>query len=209
LEELINIRAIKKIWANINIIRTVPAIVAFYASPDKETIQKDLKRWAKVCGIENLNYPAWRYLNYFLVYFPEFRNLFYYRISIHNFILSKVLRIFYSPMETLYIAADQIGPGLFIQHGFGTGIGAKSIGENCWINQQVTIGFSNDTDAPKIGDNVVITSGAKIIGNVIIGNNSIIGANSVVVKNVPENCTVVGNPALIVKKNGVKTKEPL
>jgi serine O-acetyltransferase len=112
-------------------------------------------------------------------------------------------------MNTLFINCPTIGPGLFIQHGFATIIEAKSIGKNCWINQQVTIGFSNERDCPVIHDNVIIIAGVKIIGNVIIGNNSKIGANSVVVKNVPENCTVVGIPSYIVKRNGLKVKEYL
>jgi serine O-acetyltransferase len=112
-------------------------------------------------------------------------------------------------MPNLLIYTREIGPGLFIQHGFATIISAEKIGRNCWINQQVTIGFSNDTDCPTIGDNVIIYAGAKIIGKVKIGDNSIVGANAVVVRDVPENCTVVGVPAYIVRRNGVKVKEPL
>ncbi len=112
-------------------------------------------------------------------------------------------------MSTLYIYTQDIGKGLFIQHGFATIIAAQSIGENCWINQQVTIGYANKEDIPVIGNNVVINSGAKVIGKVEIGNNAIVGANAVVVKNVPQNCTVVGVPAYIIKKDGVKTKERL
>jgi serine O-acetyltransferase len=112
-------------------------------------------------------------------------------------------------MSTLYITTSDVGPGLFIQHGFSTIISAKKIGQNCWVNQQVTIGYSNDTDCPTIGNNVQICAGAKVIGNVNVGDNSIVGANAVVVKDVPANCTVVGIPAYIVRRNGVKTKEPL
>ncbi|MBA3942960.1 MAG: hypothetical protein H0X37_00190 [Herpetosiphonaceae bacterium] len=111
-------------------------------------------------------------------------------------------------MESLYIPTSTIGPGLFIQHGFSTIIAAKSIGENCWINQQVTIGYSRD-ECPTIGNNVVITAGAKVLGNISIGDNTVIGANAVVVKNVPPNCTVVGVPAYIIKRDGKKTKEEL
>jgi len=112
-------------------------------------------------------------------------------------------------MPTLYIYTKDIGPGLFIQHGFATIISAQKIGQNCWINQQVTIGFLNDTDRPTLGDNVTIYAGAKVLGNVSIGDNSIVGANAVVVKDVPQNCTVVGVPAYIVRRNGVKVREPL
>jgi len=113
------------------------------------------------------------------------------------------------PMNTLYIKTKNIGPGLFIQHGFSTIITAKSIGDNCWINQQVTIGYSNLVDCPVIGNNVSINAGAKIIGNVIMGNGSVAGANSVVVKNVPENCTVVGVPAYIIRRNGKRVRKDL
>jgi serine O-acetyltransferase len=141
-----------------------------------------------------------------MLYYPEFRNLFYYRLG-HK--TSRFISFLCPKMNTLFINCPTIGPGLFIQHGFATIIEAKSIGKNCWINQQVTIGFSNERDCPVIHDNVIIIAGVKIIGNVIIGNNSKIGANSVVVKNVPENCTVVGIPSYIVKRNGLKVKEYL
>jgi serine O-acetyltransferase len=60
-----------------------------------------------------------------------------------------------------------------------------------------------------LGDNVRIMAGAKVIGNITIGNNSTVGANAVVVKDVPPNCTVVGVPAYIVRRDGVRTHEKL
>jgi serine O-acetyltransferase len=109
----------------------------------------------------------------------------------------------------LFITTETIGEGLFIQHGFATVIAARSIGRNCWINQQVTIGFSNKDDCPVLEDNVTINAGAKVIGGIKVGKNSIVGANAVVVKNVPENCVVVGVPAYIVKRDGQKVKQEL
>ena len=109
----------------------------------------------------------------------------------------------------LFHSARAVCSGFFIQHGFATIISAEMIRQNCWINQQVTIGFSTDTDRPKIGDNVTIYAEEKVRGNVRIGDNSIVGANAVVIKDVPENCTLVGVPAYIVRRNGVKVKEPL
>ena len=120
-----------------------------------------------------------------------------------------MLKLLLKPMDTLYISTDSIGEGLFIQHGFCTIIAAEKIGINCWINQQITIGHYLARGSPIIGDNIRVSAGAKVIGRVTIGNNSIVGANAVVVKNVPENCTVVGVPAYIVRRNGIKTKEPL
>lgn len=135
-----------------------------------------------------------------------FRNLLYNRIGKYSFLF----RIFYPPLSSLYIDTTEIGGGLYIQHGFSTIIAAKSIGKSCWINQQVTIGYSNLTDAPIIGDNVTINAGAKVIGGITIGENSKIGAGTVVVKNVPKNCTVVGSEAFIVRRDGIKiNREPL
>ncbi|KGN34565.1 serine acetyltransferase [Knoellia sinensis KCTC 19936] len=98
-----------------------------------------------------------------------------------------------------------MGPGLFIQHGFATIIAAESIGANCWINQQVTIGYSSRTDCPVIQDNVVIAAGAKVIGSVTVGHDAVIGANAVVVKDVDPDCTVVGVPARVVRRG--RTRE--
>jgi serine O-acetyltransferase len=94
-----------------------------------------------------------------------------------------------------------IGLGLELKHinGIVIGDGVK-IGRNAVIYQQVTIGGQNLGDGiknsyPYIGDNVIIFAGAKILGDVIIGNNSIVGANSVVIKNVDENSVYAGIPA--------------
>lgn len=121
----------------------------------------------------------------------------------------EVAKVFFTPMNTLFIDSPDIGEGLFIQHGFSTIIAARSLGKNCWINQQVTIGFADDGKAPTIGDNVHITAGAKVFGDILIGDNSLIGANAVVFKNVPPNCTIVGVPGYIVKRDGEKVKIPL
>jgi len=111
-------------------------------------------------------------------------------------------------MSTLFIHTSDIGPGLWIFHGFNTIIMAKSIGSNCVIFQQITIGAYKG-NKPIFGDNVVILPGAQVFVKVTIGNNSIVGENAVVTKDMPENCTVVGVPAYIIKKDGVRTIESL
>ncbi len=112
---------------------------------------------------------------------------------------SKVMHVLFPPMNTLYINTDAIGKNLFIQHGFATVISAKSIGDDCWINQQVTIGYEGDKH-PVIGNNVRICAGAIVIGDVTVGDNSIIGAGAVVTKNVPANEVWGGVPAKFIKK---------
>lgn len=125
---------------------------------------------------------------------PEFRNLLIYRNRTRK-IYRTWISMIYKPMDTLYIQAKEIGGGLFIQHGFSTMISAESIGENCWINQQVTIGYSGEGRAPIIEDNVMVTSGAKVLGAITVKSHAVIGANAVVVRDVEEGAVMGGVPA--------------
>lgn len=101
-----------------------------------------------------------------------------------------------------------IGERLFIDHGMGIVIGETCrIGNNVTIYQGVTLGGTGKERGkrhPDIGDNVLIAAGAKVLGNIEVGNNVNIGANSVVLKDVPDYSTVVGIPGRIVKQDGLK-----
>ena len=96
-----------------------------------------------------------------------------------------------------------IGKGLFIDHGSGVIIGETTIiGDNVTLYQGVTLGGTGKEKGkrhPTLGDNVMVSAGAKILGSFTIGENSKIGAGSVVLKEVPPNCTVVGVPGRIVR----------
>lgn len=102
----------------------------------------------------------------------------------------------------------QIGKGLFIDHGMGVVIGETAIiGDNCLIYQGVTLGGTGKDKGkrhPTLGDNVLVGSGAKVLGPFKVGNNVKIAANAVVLNAIPDNCTAVGVPARIVKQNGEK-----
>ena len=74
-------------------------------------------------------------------------------------------------------------------------ITAESVGENCWINQQVTIGYNGHGKAPVIGNNVMITCGAKVLGEITIGDDAVIGANAVVIRDVEPGAVMGGVPA--------------
>jgi len=101
-----------------------------------------------------------------------------------------------------------IGKGLFIDHGMGVVIGETVlIDENVTLFQGVTLGGTGKETGkrhPTLGKNVVVGAGAKILGNIEIGENSYVGANAVVLKDVPENSTVVGVPGRITKQDGKK-----
>ncbi len=101
-----------------------------------------------------------------------------------------------------------IGKGLFIDHGHGVVIGETAIvGDNVTLYQGVTLGGTGKEHGkrhPTVGDNVMISAGAKILGSFTIGENSKIGAGSVVLSEVPPNSTVVGVPGRVVKRDNIK-----
>lgn len=103
-----------------------------------------------------------------------------------------------------------IGRRVFIDHGFGVVIGETSIiGDDVTIYQGVTLGgvkLTNEKRHPTIEDGAVLGSGAKILGNIVVGENSKVGANSVVIKDVPSNCTAVGVPARVITKEDKEDK---
>ena len=102
----------------------------------------------------------------------------------------------------------QIGKGLFIDHGNGVIIGETAIiGDNVTLYQGVTLGGTGKETGkrhPTLRDNVMVSAGAKVLGSFTIGENSKIGAGSVVLEEVPPNCTVVGVPGRIVKRENRK-----
>ncbi len=102
----------------------------------------------------------------------------------------------------------KIGKGLFIDHGNGVIIGETTvIGDNVTLYQGVTLGGTGKEKGkrhPTIGNNVMISAGAKVLGSFTVGENSKIGAGSVVLSEVPPNCTVVGVPGRVVKRDNVR-----
>ena len=160
--------------------------------------------------------PAAKSILSIILTYPGVKAVFFHQIS--NFfykagfdliarIISQIIR-FFTGIE-IHPGA-KIGKNLFIDHGMGVVIGETSeIGDNVTIYHNVTLGGSSpsiDSERqrhekrhPTIGNDVVIGSGAQIIGPIKVGNNSRIAANAVVVKDVPENATMVGIPARAVK----------
>lgn len=190
---------IKQILAIFNYPRTLPVYLCALCSKQRKLIEMDVARWNNIDG---LSYGFFKSLNWYMTYKKEFRNLIQHRFkhpsdSLMSKIQFVIARIFWKPMDTLYIYTKDIGGGLYIQHGFATIISAKKIGENCRIYQQVTIGYKGEYN-PVLEDNVSVTCGAKVLGDVTMHANSLAAAGAVVVKDVPANAIVGGVPAKVI-----------
>ncbi len=152
--------------------------------------------------------PAVRSVFEVALCYPGFHAMLFYRLS-HRLWINKfyLLGRFVSHLGRFFTGIEihpgaQIGRGFFIDHGMGVVIGETAeIGNNCTLYHQVTLGgtsWAKEKRHPTLGDNVVVGSGAKILGPFVVGDNAKIGSNSVVVKEVPQNATVVGVPGRMV-----------
>lgn len=114
-------------------------------------------------------------------------------------IIQKLIYIVYG-LE-IVIGSDY-GGGLYIAHPVGTVIAAWTMGENCSIISNVTIGMRNEWKFPRIGNRVFIGAGARVLGDIQVGNDAIIGANAVIIDNVPDGATIVGIPGRVTRIYG-------
>ena len=145
--------------------------------------------------------------------YPSFRVMMHYRLA-HKLYLKKhyFLARYISQRAVRKTGIEihpgaTIGEGLFIDHGNGVVIGETTIiGNNVTLYQGVTLGGTGKEQGkrhPTLEDNVMVSSGARVLGSFTVGENSKIGDGSVVLKEVPPNCTVVGVPGRIVKRDNV------
>lgn len=182
----------------LNAYRIFPAWLLVLSLPKekKELIFDEMMHWNKCAQInEKKKFNSFSCL---MLHLKEYRTLLQYRVKgVRRFLL----KLLFPPLDSLYIACQNIGLRLYIQHGFSTYIAAKSIGSDCWINQQVTVGYDFAPQPPVIGNGVRICAGAKVVGDIRIGDNAIVAANAAVVKDVPENAIVGGVPAKIIGEN--------
>lgn len=157
--------------------------------------------------------PAIKSLMEVLLY-PSFRVMLSYRRAHKQYLKGHYFRARYISQKAARKTGIEIHPGatigkgFFIDHGSGVIIGETAVvGDNVTMYQGVTLGGTGKETGkrhPTIGDNVMISAGAKIIGSFTVGENSKIGAGSVVIEEVPPNCTVVGVPGRIVKRDNMK-----
>jgi serine O-acetyltransferase len=132
----------------------------------------------------------------------EFRSVLYLRLEADGGIwafLPLILRRLWGGQVALEISCDDVGPGLYVSHGFATIVIAGSIGEDCLLSQQVTIGYSDRGGPPTLGDRVRIGAGAMVLGPVHVGDDAVVGAGAVVVSDVPPGKVVAGVPARVIE----------
>lgn len=196
----------KTVYTYISSIRFIFHWIYYKYSKSHDILEKDLARNISLFvlgkGEEKYKSEYVTFYNfcYVLTFYTMVRNIFYTRVKKNNPCFARFLKYLASPQPMLDISPSaEIGGGLIVQHGYCSIIDPKRMGEDCWINQGVNIGYTNETDAPVIGNNVRVSAGACILGDLRVGDNVIVGANAVVTKDVPDNCIVGGVPAKIIK----------
>ena len=187
----------KKFLVVLNVLRLWPHVLFCACSKNRKHIAADVAAY-KEDGKQGS-------FLWFMVYNPSFRTLFYHRIGT----VSKLISWLAPGQVTFTISKNtHVGDGVLFFHSYGTILNAREIGEGCRIVCNITLGEKQDK-TPIIGKHVEILPGAVIAGDVTIGDNCVIGPNAVVYKSIPANCVVVGNPAYILKRDGVVVNEPL
>ncbi len=192
-----------KIWLYINFIRSFVLYIMISVSGNQELIFEEIDYWYRINHWnDKTTVSKLIKLNWLICYEKAYRNLLCYRLKkfednklVGTSVSSVICKIIIPGEKTLIIATDEIGKNLYIQHGFSCCITAKKIGENCWINQQVTIGYTFALNPPIIGNGVRISAGAKILGDITLEDNVIVAANAAVTKDVGCSLIVGGVPA--------------
>lgn len=188
------------LFQHIQFFRLIPANILYLMSKNKEIIDLDLKRNLDEIPYMKVGIGA---LDYSLLFIKSYRNTFYFRVGDSVF-LRHISRWLIRPLDTIEIHGT-IGEGFRVFHNYCV-IHPHNAGKNFTVHHGVTIGKGNpckDNSSivnPIIGDNVEIFSNAVVFGGINIGNNVQIGAGAVVNKNVPDNCTVIGNPMRIIAR---------
>jgi serine O-acetyltransferase len=176
----------------------LPLILLCRLAPCRAALQRDMRRF----NHHRLDVPLPEELTLVAqldaLAARSFRSLLYCRLGNCGTawrLLEVVIKLIWPGETTFYMTCSNIGSGLYISHGVATLVGATSIGIDCLISQQVTIGFSDKGGPPTLGDRVRVGAGALILGPITIGDDAVVGAGAVVVKDVPAGAVVAGVPA--------------
>jgi serine O-acetyltransferase len=191
---------LKKILFAFHATLLFPAILLMKFHGEKDNIRQDIDRWIKNRDLPLKN-NVFGFVN-LLAFYKECRNVFYYRIGKWRYFTC----FFYPAMPTafIYSGRGKIGPGFDIAHGTSVHILAKSIGQNCTVFQNVTIGSGRKGDLPVIGNNAWICAGANVLGGITLGDNVIVGAGTTVTKNIESNSTVASQRLCYIMRDGEK-----
>ena len=173
----------------------IPHILCYWFSTNKRIVDEDIVAWGKYRKNVDSSHMLSSFIN-LMVGQKDFRAQFYLRIGK----MRVLLRLLLPDIKCYSFEGCEIGGGWVLMHGFGVVLnGGAIIGKNCTMYHGVTIGTIDMKTSPQIGDDVYIGAGAKILGDVIVGNRAKIGAGAIVVEDVLDDSTVVGPKAFVVK----------
>ncbi|WP_218841436.1 LbetaH domain-containing protein [Winogradskyella costae] len=162
-------------------------------------VQEDINQTLQIRGSKVQHDSIEKQFNHLMIYYPDYAFIFFWRISNLRYPWKS---LFVGDIPCKIFRSTKISGGLMCYHPFATVINAKSIGQNFQFRNSLTIGnkSNNNTLLPIIGNDVTVGANVVIIGAITIGDNVVVGAGSVVVKDVPSNCIIAGNPAQIIRK---------
>lgn len=191
---------VSRVYFAVQLIRGLPAYLLLCLSGAKDILCRETENylWFLEGGVPKGFFSRFHRL---MCRCDCYRNQAVYRCAQGSRLCAQLLGLLFPPKKDLEICGD-IGEGLVIYHGHGTVIAPRRIGRNFEIYQGVTIGRNapkegRDFANPIIGDNVKIYANAVVAGGIYIGDNVDIGAGAVVMKDVPANSLVLGNPCTI------------
>jgi len=188
-----------KLYFLINLLRGIPAYWIVCLSGAGEILRPETRRYTWFLE-NNQNEGFFSCFHRLMCRYDCYRSHVIYRCMQTSKLSSNPLRLLFPPKKDLEIGGD-IGEGLVIYHGHGTVVAAHKIGKNFAVYQGVTVGRNDKPGRtvhnPTIGDNVSIFANAVVAGGITIGDNVKIGAGAVVMKDVPPNSVVIGNPCVI------------
>lgn len=192
----------ESLYLIVSFIRFWPHLLFFSVSQNKALIKEDAEAYKHEYGLKGGLIIV---LVRLLAHNTSFRSLFYYRIGKRKWLCQWLAK---GTVNLTIPATVSIQGGLLLFHAYGTILNAKSIGQGCRIVHNVTLG-TRGGGVPTIGNHVEILPNAVITGDIHIGNHCVIAPGAVVFKSIPDNCVVVGNPAYILKKDGVIINQKL
>ncbi len=198
---------VRRIYFLLNLIRGLPAYLAVCLSGAGEQVRRETQgyTWFLEDAGTDAFFPCFQYL---MCRCHSYRNQVIFRCGEKSTVCSYLLRFLFPPKQDLEICGT-IGDGLVIYHGHGTVLAPHSVGKNFSVYQGVTIGRNpkpgQEICNPIIGDNVTVYANAVVAGGITIGDNVSIGAGAVVMKDVPADSVVIGNPCVIRQRETAKS----